>query len=79
MATITAVAREVRIERFGGALHLYCGMTDQKIAQVDLVRGYGHYTGVGAHRGVNAVIEGGLTGVLAALKTGIRGGRDDRN
>lgn len=74
-------ARHIDIRMFGGVHHVYCTNTGQKLAQVDLVRGFAHYTGVtgGSHAGATAIIKGGINGLIAALATGIRNGRDDRD
>jgi len=84
MNTLTAYAPEIDTENFGGALHIYDAAAKVKIGQVDMVRGFIHYTGVAgsAHAGVTAVIRtknGDMFATLESeLRLGIRSGRDDR-
>jgi hypothetical protein len=51
----------------------------QLIGKAQLVRGFAHYYGIGAHRGFTAIIRGGLEGLERELAKGISNGRDDRN
>lgn len=77
---LSATAPHVTVQRFGGALHVYDESTGQKLAQVDVIRGFSHYTGVrgGAHEGMRAVIAGGIEVLVTELTKGLRNGRDDR-
>jgi hypothetical protein len=80
LRVLSATAPHVTVQRFGGTLHVYDENTGQKLAQVDVIRGFSHYTGVagGAHAGVRAVVAGGIETLVTELASGIRNGRDDR-
>lgn len=80
LKVLSATAPHVTVESFGGARHVYDEATGQKLAQVDVIRGFSHYTGVkgGAHEGMRAVVRGGIEVLVAELANGIRNGRDDR-
>jgi hypothetical protein len=80
LRVLSFTAPHVTVERFGGALHVYDENTSQKLAQVDVIRGFSHYTGVkgGSHEGARAVIAGGIETLVAELAKGISNGRDDR-
>lgn len=77
---LTATAREITAYRLGGQVHIHDAYTDHKIGVVDLRHGFAHYTGVRgqSHEGVTAVVRGGIEGLTAALRNGLRNGRDDR-
>lgn len=77
--TLIAHAPMVRIERLGGALHLYCP-SGRALGQADIIRGFAHYFGSkgGVHEGVTATVRGGIEGLMKALAEGLRSGRDDR-
>jgi len=71
-----------RIISFGRRIGGQIPVTDpngQLIGKVDLVRGFAHYHGIGAHAGFTAVIRDGLPGLEKALADGVQNGRDDRN
>jgi hypothetical protein len=70
------------IVTFGRSLGGQTPVTDpsgQLIGKAELVRGFAHYYGVGAHKGFTAVIRDGLAGLEHALAQGITNGRDDRH
>ncbi len=78
---LTATAREINTFRLGGQIHIQDAMVRRTIGVVDLRHGFAHYTGRRgeAHEGVTAVVRGGMDGLVAALREGLRNGRDDRN
>lgn len=80
MKILSATAAHVTAHCFGGAVHLFDENTGNQIGQVDLVRGFAHYTGVrgGAHEGFRCIITGGMEGLIRDLAKGIKNGRDDR-
>lgn len=77
----TATARHITTVRLGGAVHLHDENTGHTIGQADIIRGFAHYFGArgSAHEGITLVIGGGLEGLRAALRDGVRNGRDDRD
>jgi len=77
---VSATAHHVTTKRLGGAVHVFDGNTGQQIGQIDTIRGFGHYYGThgSAHEGIEAVVRGGVKGVINALDKGLVNGRDDR-
>jgi hypothetical protein len=80
VAPYSATAAHVTLARFGGTTHVYDENTGQKIGQIDVIRGFAHYTGAkgSAHEGMAVVVRGGVDGLVAALHEGVRNERDDR-
>lgn len=78
MAVYSATAPIVTVEPILGGQYPIIDPNGQLIGKAELVRGFAHYYGIGAHKGFTAVIRGGLTGLVAELAKGIRNGRDDR-
>lgn len=81
--TITAHAPAVRFEREGNADYGVYDGSGRKVGHVNVIRGFGHYTGClgSAHYGVYAVVA--LSGastmdrIEEALHQGLRNGRRD--
>lgn len=78
MRVLTATAPIVTFGRSLGGQFPVTDPNGQLIGKAELVRGFAHYYGIGAHKGVTAVIRGGLAGLEKALAEGIRNGRDDQ-
>lgn len=81
MTVVSATAAHIRFERMSFAsVAVLDDNSGRKIGQADLIRGFAHYYGVhgSAHEGVTAIVRGGLDGLTAALRDGLRNGRDDR-
>ena len=80
---LTAHAPAVRFEREGCADYGVYDGSGRKVGHVNVIRGFGHYTGClgSAHYGVYAVVA--LSGACTmdrieeALATGLRNGRRD--
>lgn len=79
MAVITATAPIVTFGRTIGGQVPVTDPNGQLIGKAELVRGFAHYYGIGAHRGFTCVIRDGLAGLERELAKGVRNGRDDRN
>jgi hypothetical protein len=76
---LSATAPVVTFERALGGQIPVIDPNGQLIGKAELVRGFAHYCGIGAHRGFTCVIRGGLAGLEQELAKGIRNGRDDRS
>jgi hypothetical protein len=63
----------------GGQVPVLDANTGALIGKAELVRGFAHYYGIGAHEGFTAIIGGGLEALRRELAKGIRNGRDDRS
>lgn len=80
---LTAHAPAVRFEREGSADYGVYDGSGRKVGHVNVIRGFGHYTGSmgSAHYGVYAVVA--LSGastmdrIEEALRVGLRNGRRD--
>lgn len=79
MTVLTATASIVTFERALGGQFPVMDPAGQLIGKAELVRGFAHYYGVGAHRGFTCIIRDGLAGLERELAKGIRNGRDDRH
>jgi hypothetical protein len=78
MKLLSATAPIIDFEPILGGQFPVIDPNGQLIGKAELVRGFAHYYGIGAHDGFSAIVRDGLEGLRTELAKGIRNGRDDR-